>query len=272
MFPALASVKASTPEFESENEQMSSQAELPIRTEYIRGLVPVAMCLVAGPCPICQLDYDKEHSPVLLKDCGHIFGKPCILKWFNEGANTCLLDRETLFVSCTNNEHDGSSFLVLFDYNQDQGAIFGLDAGRQDGRVRRVRPTSAHYHYLYFGREIIGVNGRLTYPGCRRVVCDLWYYANLLVEQISVHPDEPCLLSVREDDVIGLIEDALPRGVDIEGDEQIWPLLSSIAHAMLSSQEKAWSEGRELRIEGEDMEHWSESLWGVCGGYDENVD
>ena len=274
MFPVLAPITVSTPEFESANEQMPSQAELSIRTEYIKGLVHVAICSAAGPCPICQQDYDKEHSPILLKGCGHIFGKTCILEWFNEGANTCPLDRETLFASCMNSEDDDddddNSSLVPFDYNQDSRVDFGLDAGRQVGRVRRVRLTSAHYHCLYFGGEIIGVNGRLTSPGCRRVVCDLWYHVNALIQRISVHPDELCLLSVREDDVIGLIEDALPRGVNVEGDEQIWSLLSSIARAMLSLQENAWSEGRESRIQGEDVERWSASLWEVCGGYDED--
>jgi len=267
MFPVLAPITSSTPALESANEQMP----LP---EYIKGLVRVAICSAAGPCPICQQDYDNQHSPALLKNCGHIFGKPCILKWFNEGANTCPLDRETFFAPCTKNENDDvdNSSLVPFDYNQDSRVDLGLDAGRQDGRVRRVRPTSAHYNCLYFGGEIIGVNGRLTSPGCRRVICDLWYHVNLLIQRIAAHPDELCVLSVREHDVIGLIEDALPRGVDLEGDEQIRPLLSSIARTMLSLQEKAWLEGRELRMPGEDVGRWSASLWEVCGGYDEDGD
>ncbi|EDU46398.1 RING finger and transmembrane domain-containing protein 1 [Pyrenophora tritici-repentis] len=249
---------------------MSTQAGLPSHAEYIKSLIPVAICSAAGSCPICQLEYEEGHSPILLRDCGHIFGKPCILRWFEEGANTCPLDRKTLFASHMDHEQDGSSSLVPLGSTQNQDIDLGSDSRRPNRRLRRVRHSYAQYRCLYFGGEIIGVNGRLTSPGCRLVVRDLWYYAELLAQRIQFHPDDLCFCSVSEDDIIRLIEDALPRGVDPDGNEHIRPLLSSIARTMLSSQEEAWSEGRGATIQREDLERWSGSLWEVCGGYDED--
>ncbi|RMZ67126.1 ring finger domain-containing [Pyrenophora seminiperda CCB06] len=210
MFPASATTTSAPPAFPSENDKMLSQAELPIRTEYINGLIPVAICSAAGPCPICQQDYVEGHSPVLLKGCGHIFGRPCILKWFDEDANTCPLDRNTLFASHVNNKDDRLSSVPV-GYTQDQ-LYFRIDTERQDRRARQARQPSTQYHYLYFDGEII------------------------------------------------------------DGDEQIRSLLISTARTMLSSQEKAWSEGLEARMQVEDMERWSEGLWQICGGYEEDED
>jgi hypothetical protein len=76
---------------------MPSDPALPSREAYVKDSIPFTISSAAGPCPICQEGYDDEHRPVLFRHCSHIFGKSFILEWFEEGENTCPLDKIKLF-------------------------------------------------------------------------------------------------------------------------------------------------------------------------------
>jgi hypothetical protein len=233
---------------------MPTNIQLPTRAAYTKDLIPVARCSAAGPCPICQEDYDDEHQPVLLQHCGHIFGKACILEWFAEGANTCPLDRKKLFALPREVEKWS---LVPFTTlpNQSRGTASGGEI------VRRTRRISAHY--LFFSGEIIGVHGALTFEGCRRVIRDLWYHAQLFFRSFRQSMDDLDIMSVSAEVLEGPIHDALPRGITVS--EVAWPLLRSVMRVMLAWQHQAWEEGWEASVPREEMDGWFEELWGTCG-------
>ncbi|KAF1943317.1 hypothetical protein EJ02DRAFT_141833 [Clathrospora elynae] len=231
---------------------------LPSHEVYIKDLVPVAICSAASPCPICHEDYNEEHAPVLLRGCGHIFGKPCILEWFEEGGNTCPLDRKVLFD--TREERDWS--LVPFDPLREQSNGSGSGA-----LTRQFNRTPVHY--LFFSGEIIGVNGYLTREGCRRVVKDLWYHTNQFcrrTQSLQIVNDLDIIL-VSEAILYRQIHDALPLGISVP--EEAWPLLISMARMMLSWQCHSWEMEWEARMPREEIEVWSDEIWGVCEGDDE---
>jgi hypothetical protein len=236
---------------------MPSNPQLPIREAYTKALIPVAICSAAGPCPICQEDYDESHAPVLLQQCGHIFGKLCILEWFEEGANTCPLDRKELFASPRDAEEAESWSLVTFTNLPNQAR----NAGRGGEIIRRTRRTSAHY--LFFSGEIIGVNGALTFEGCRRVIRDLWYHAQLFFRSFRQSMDDLDIISVGPQILEDPIHDALPRGVAVP--EEAWPLLRSVMRVMLAWQNQAWEEEWEAHVPREEMDGWAEELLGICG-------
>ncbi|KAF1831991.1 hypothetical protein BDW02DRAFT_605181 [Decorospora gaudefroyi] len=237
---------------------------LPSREAYVKNLIPVAICSAASRCPICQEEYKDGHSPVLLRHCGHIFGKPCILEWFEEGANKCPLDRNELFTPLTDAEEYESWSLVPFSLGRTQGAV-GINFGRGGELRSRTRATSAHY--LFFSGEIIGVNGHLTHEGCLCIVRDLWYHTQVFFRQSRQIMDEMNVLAVGVDVLSGLIDDALPRGINVP--EQAWPLLISGTRLMLAWQNQAWEEGWEAYIPREQMQCYVEELCGICGMEDE---
>lgn len=220
---------------------MPDSTPLPTREAYANDLVPVAICSAANPCHICSDIYTRAHEPVLLHPCGHIFGKPCIQQWFEEGANTCLFDRKRLFNSTTDAEETDSLFLVPFGVFPNQGGRDAAGSGRRGGTANRTHPTPEQY--LFFNGEIIGINSCLTLEGCLRVVRDLWYVRNHLYCQIRNHADDHDPLSVSEDTLRESIHDALPRRIDV--DDHAWPLLFIIARSMLMSRGVAWEQGLE---------------------------
>lgn len=67
---------------------------LPTKENFIRdNVAPVS-------CGICREDFDKNHTPVQLETCKHVFGHHCILNWFETdrtAANTCPSCRTVLF-------------------------------------------------------------------------------------------------------------------------------------------------------------------------------
>jgi hypothetical protein len=238
------------------NLQLPPAPSLPSREAYTKDLISVAICSAAGPCPICQEDYDKDHAPVLLQLCGHIYGKPCILEWFEEGANTCPLDRKELFASASEVEEWS---LVPFNNLSNHNRISGSERGGEI--IRRTRRTSAHY--LFFSGEIIGVNGALTFEGCRRVIRDLWYHAQLFFCSFRQSMDDLDIMSVSAEVLEDPIHDALPRGIMMP--DVAWPLLRSVVRVMLAWQSQAWEEGWEANVPREEMDGWAEELWGVGG-------
>jgi hypothetical protein len=235
----------------------SGYQQLQSREACTKDLITVAICSAAGPCPICQEEYDEDHAPVLLRYCGHIFGKPCILEWFEEGANTCPLDRKELFASPRDAEKAESWSLVPFNRLSNQA----LDAGRGGEIIHRTRRTSAHY--LFFSGEIIGVNGALTFEGCRRVLRELWYHAQLFFRSFGQIMDDLDIMSVSPELLEGPLHDALPRGIMMP--EVAWPMLRSVMRVMLAWKNQAWEEGWEANVPREEMDGWAEELWGLCG-------
>ena len=244
---------------------MPSFPHLPMRRAFIDGLIPVAICSAASLCPICKEEHTKEHLPTLPRPCGHIFGRPCKLKWFDEGADTCPLDRTKLFNKITV-EKDGTRPLLPNLPNSDQQDDPGSSNGTRDEIVRvYTSPT----HYLYFGGETLGVNGRLTPEGCRRVVRDLWYHSGLLFSRITEHPDHLDPFSVREHLVNSCVLDALPRGIHIP--QEAWVLLARTVRIMLSYYALALAEASEVRMPAEHVRSWEGDLWVICGNGDADV-
>jgi hypothetical protein len=81
-------------------------ADLPAKDDYIDALEPL---LDPFQCSICSEDYNADHVPTRLPECGHMFGVQCIFQWLETDspqAHTCPLCRTRLFVSEVN-EEDG---------------------------------------------------------------------------------------------------------------------------------------------------------------------
>ena len=234
---------------------MPPDSHLASREDYIKTLPPVQICSAASPCPICQEEFDTEHPPVLLPSCGHIFGRPCILEWFEEGANTCPMDRQELFKSpkdvVEDNPMDPENLsLVPF-------SAHSVPAEQRRAATRRTRGSS---HYLFFGGEIIGVNGQLTREGCRRVVRDLWQHSGFFFQQTRNDLD---VRFVDEGLLGGPIHDALPIGISTP--DNAWPVLIGIVRAMLVFLQLAWEGGwAEAQLRREEADRYAEELWAVC--------
>jgi hypothetical protein len=63
-------------------------------------------------CGICREDFDKNHTPVQLETCKHVFGHQCILKWFETyraAANTCPNCRTVLFRADSGTTQNGGN-------------------------------------------------------------------------------------------------------------------------------------------------------------------
>jgi hypothetical protein len=240
---------------------MPANTIISTRATYINDLIPVAICSAANPCPICWEDYTSDHLPVLLRHCGHIFGKLCVRKWFEEGANTCPLDRNTLFILTTNTEEAESWSLVRFGALPSQSGGVPTGGGRRGGIFSRTHLMTEQY--LFSAGEIISINDCLTRVGCRHFVHELWHQSDRVYHQIRDQANDTDPLSVGDGTLTESIRDASPDGIEVG--ESAWPLLLSMTRTMLSWQRVAWEQDQEATLQREDMESWAEELWVACG-------
>jgi len=103
-------------------------SRLPSKESFIQNnIAPVS-------CGICREDFDKNHTPVQLETCKHVFGHHCILNWFETdraAANTCPNCRTVLFradgpttQSNSNDSYDNSNSHnddAVRDYDDEDG-------------------------------------------------------------------------------------------------------------------------------------------------------
>ncbi|KAF2878383.1 hypothetical protein BDV95DRAFT_478624 [Massariosphaeria phaeospora] len=188
------------------------RSTLPQMALYIENcLIPDPISSAPDLCSICYEKFDQDHGPVRLQGCGHIFGRKCILDWFNanrSNSNTCPLDRTVLFTSLSQQPRPDNT---------------------TEPQLQRRRRGAQSYTTLIQGGEIIGIGGALTREGCRRCIIDLWFHSLDLSRQIQ--QEELDSLSV---DLVRLrrtIQDAIPRGIEVP--ERAWTSLISIARSMM---------------------------------------
>ena len=246
----------STPASYTNNERGQN---LPSRTSFIHTLIPVAPSSAAPPCPICHEDYTATHPPVLLPPCGHIFGRPCILEWFNEERNTCPLDRKVLFEIPEEVERWS---LVPFRNQATRGGRSGTGASvTRRNAISRARPTD---RYMFMGGDIVAVNSRLTLTGCRLFIRDLYHHISNLVARFRNHTDELDVLAFDEALLRETVDDALPMGVEVQVQVEGWSVLVGVVRWMVVlCLETEW-EGEGL---GErEVEDCVEEVWGWVGG------
>ncbi|CAO2648596.1 Nn.00g078630.m01.CDS01 [Neocucurbitaria sp. VM-36] len=235
---------------------------LPSREDYINSLVPVQTCSAANSCPICLGDYNTEHPPILLLGCGHIFGQPCILKWFTEGANLCPLDRKKLFTLPTEMVDEGDN-----DRSSQHLLPFRVRSASVEQRRRRIRRTRGRSNYLFFEGQIIGFNGQLTREGCCRLVRDVWQQTRQIFRQLTQTVHDLNVLSVSEELSSGSIDVALLLGVRIPG------IAQGILIEMMRMLLVVWcGEGwLEPPMPEEDIQRWADEMWALYGQMDDRL-
>lgn len=223
-------------------------------------LIPVALPSAANPCPICQDPFSASSPPALLRECGHIFCRPCITAWFDSGldnANTCPLDRCVLFAA--NRDADE----VTDGHGASAGATREVSASRR-GRARVVRPVVE----LFVDGEIVAVDGVLTRDGCKHVVWDMWRRTMRLLRRFDGFSGEEVDDLVSDSEfLVSSVRDALPRGVRCG--EGACLVLCTCARYILVWQNEYWEEMRENRdrVPVEDLETFVEDLYQACGGH-----
>jgi hypothetical protein len=172
------------------------------KAEYIhRRLELVPLSKVKDPCPICFEDYNLNHVPVRLPECQHIFGRDCIIQWF-QTSNTCPMDRRVLF---------GLNMSANQEIYNSQSLV-----------TRRPLVN------IIQGGIVLAVNSHLTRDGCRRVIADLWFYTSLLARRMSLI--EWIELWSHNSVLRRPVRDAVPSAIGLP--EQAWSALLGIARAM----------------------------------------
>lgn len=237
------------------DEMTPSNTPLLSRADYIKTLVPVAICSASNPCPICQEEYSEGHAPVLLPRCGHIFGRSCIQEWLKGDANTCPMDRKVLFAPQKNStsDEDGSWSLVSHTSSRSPVSTHSRHQGSENN------------HYVLLSGEIIALNGILTQEGCCHAVRDLWHQTGFFFRQMSQHAHDVDVFAVDDELLIGPIRDALPLGIQVPSGA--WPGLVGMARSMLSWHCRAWEDGwSEGEIPEDAVWGFAEHLWVFCRG------
>lgn len=141
---------------------------------------------------------------------------------------------------------------------------------RVDSRPPPLRSATAERartstHYLFHEGEIIGIDGVLTWEGCRRVVMDLWYFIGYLVAQTMGGLNT---LGIDEDLLDEPIIDALPVGIRVSHDA--WLALVDMARLMVIWRCYGREGSSRTRMPHGEVENFADQLWRLCGGQDED--
>ena len=81
------------------------------RADHPRNCVlAAAIVSMTNKCSICKEPYPVSKTPGLLRTCGHIFRRPCIMSHFDIGANKHPWDGKSLFLGAFVNPLNADDF------------------------------------------------------------------------------------------------------------------------------------------------------------------